>query len=264
MIKIGCCGFPVSQKRYYRIFSVVEVQATFYDFVSSENLKKWRKDAPPDFEFILKAFQFITHPPTSPTYKRAKSLTASFSRKDMKLENLGNFKPTEEVFKCYRILTQYAEILGSRIIIFQSPPGFKPVKENERNMEEFFKRIDRRDFIFGWEARGEWKPEEIKRICQRFGLIDVVDPFVRDTTTTVTCATKTDGEGNSRDIFYYRIHGGKGYREKIGEEKLKYLMEKIQGLTARGVKDGYVMFNNISMFEDALRFKERLGSNSVA
>lgn len=239
MIKMGCCGFPVSQKRYYKVFPVVEVQATFYDFVNPENLKKWRGEAPPDFEFTIKAFQFITHPPTSPTYKRAKSMTASFSRKDMKLENLGNFKPTEEVFECYKILTQYAEILGSRIIIFQSPPGFKPAKENEKNMEEFFKKIHRKDFIFGWEARGEWKPEEIKRICQRCGLIDVVDPFVRDTTT--------DG------LFYYRIHGGKGYREKISEEKLKELIKKVKG------KEGYVMFNNISMFEDALRLKELLG-----
>jgi len=238
MIKVGCCGFPVSQKRYYRIFSVVEVQATFYDFVNPETLKKWRIEAPPEFEFILKAFQFITHPSTSPTYKRARSLTRSTARKDMKLENLGNFRPTEEILECYRILLEYAEILGSKVIIFQSPPGFKPTRENEKNMEEFFKKIDRGNLIFGWEARGEWTPDEIKRICKRCELIDVVDPFVRDTTT--------DG------LFYYRIHGGKGYREKIGEKKMRYLMEKVQG------RDGYVMFNNISMFEDAQRFKEKV------
>jgi len=232
MIKIGCCGFPVGQKRYYRTFSVVEVQTTFYDFVKPETLKKWRIEAPPDFEFILKAFQFITHPPSSPTYKRAKSL------RDMNLENLGGFKPTKEVFGCYRIITEYADILKARVIIFQSPPGFKPGKENIMNMERFFRKIDRGNLVFGWEARGEWNPEEVKKVCDRLGLIDVVDPFVRDTTT--------------KGLFYYRIHGGKGYREKISDERLKELKEKLKD------REGYVMFNNISMFDDARRFIELL------
>ena len=29
-VKVGCCGFPVSMKRYFQEFRVVEVQKTFY------------------------------------------------------------------------------------------------------------------------------------------------------------------------------------------------------------------------------------------
>ena len=31
MIKLGMCGFTIGAKAYYRKFSVVEVQQTFYD-----------------------------------------------------------------------------------------------------------------------------------------------------------------------------------------------------------------------------------------
>lgn len=89
MIKVGCCGFPVTRERYYKTFSVVEVQSTFYDFVKVETLKKWRAEAPKDFEFVIKAFQFITHSATSPTYKRAKNLTG------LNLAKLGSFQDEE-------------------------------------------------------------------------------------------------------------------------------------------------------------------------
>ncbi len=230
MIKIGCCGFPVARERYYRKFAVVEVQSTFYNFVNPETLKKWRYEAPKDFEFIIKAIQFITHPATSPTYKKAKIPD------NMRLENLGNFQPKKEIFDCYRKLCDYAEILKTKIIIFQSPPGFKPEKENIKNMEKFFGKIERRDFILGWEPRGKWQPEEIKKICQRLDLIDVVDPFLR---------ASTFGK-----IIYFRLHGGQGYRHKFTDGELRTLAEKIKA------KSGYVMFNNITMFEDSQRFKQ--------
>jgi len=228
MIKVGCCGFPVAHSRYYKVLEVIEVQSTFYDFVNPENLRKWREKAPGNFEFVLKAFQFITHPATSPTYKRARHL------ENLKLENLGNFQPTREVLKCYEILKDYATILKTKIVIFQSPPGFKPEKENIKNMKNFFNKIDRKDFIFGWESRGRWQPEEIEKICKELGLIHVVDPFLR---------APTYGK-----IFYYRLHGGRGYKHQFMDEELEKLAEMVKN------KTGYVMFNNITMFDDAQRF----------
>lgn len=232
MIKVGCCGFPVAREKYYKKLSVIEIQSTFYDFVNQETLKKWRIEAPADFEFVLKAFQFITHTKTSPTYKRAKHL------ENLNLENLGNFQPTKEVFECFKVLTEYAKILKAKVIIFQSPASFTPEKENIKNMERFFSKIDRKNFILGWEPRGKWSEKEIKEVCERFELVDVVDPFLREST--------------SGKIFYYRLHGGKGYRHKFSDEELKIVAENVKR------KNGYVMFNNISMFEDAQRFLIRL------
>lgn len=230
--KVGCCGFSIARDRYYKLFSVVEVQSTFYDYVEEKTLQRWRREAPRDFEFVIKAFQFITHRANSPTYKRAHHI------KNLKLDNLGNFQPTKDVFDCFRILKEYAKILHSKIIIFQSPASFKPEKENIKNMEKFFNKIDRDDLILGWESRGKWQPEGVKRLCEKLGLIDVVDPFLRESTYG--------------KIFYYRLHGGKDYRHQFTDEELEGLAEKIKG------KSGYIMFNNITMVEDAQRLKNLL------
>jgi uncharacterized protein YecE (DUF72 family) len=66
-LKVGCCGFPRGRKEYFRQFRLVEVQQTFYKMPDLETAIKWRQEAPTDFEFTLKAWQLITHPPTSPT-----------------------------------------------------------------------------------------------------------------------------------------------------------------------------------------------------
>jgi len=231
-IKVGCCGFPVDRERYFKKFSVIEIQSTFYDFVKLETLKKWREEAPESFEFIIKVPQFITHQSTSPTYKKARNLG------NLNLEHLGNFQPSKEVFDCYKKVCEYAEILNTKVLIFQSPPSFKPEKKNIKNMAQFFKKIERRDFILGWEARGVWQPEQIKEVCMKHGLIDVVDTFIRDSV--------------SGGIFYFRLHGGKGYRKIFSDVELKNLYKKARN------KTGYIMFNNITMFEDAQRFKRLL------
>ncbi|HID94254.1 MAG TPA: DUF72 domain-containing protein, partial [bacterium (Candidatus Stahlbacteria)] len=67
-----------------------------------------------------------------------------------------------------------------------------------------------------------------------------VDPFKRK---------ETHGE-----LKYYRLHGKGGYRYKYSDEELKELLE-----FARADKPTYVMFNNVYMFDDALRFKALLG-----
>lgn len=53
---VGCCGFPISKSKYYKHFNIVELQHTFYQPQSKiETIRKWREDAPKEFEFILKA-----------------------------------------------------------------------------------------------------------------------------------------------------------------------------------------------------------------
>jgi len=55
MIEIGCCGCPVSRKRYFEQFPVVEIQQTFYLPPQILLAQKWRREAPKDFEYTIKA-----------------------------------------------------------------------------------------------------------------------------------------------------------------------------------------------------------------
>ncbi|MEM2086065.1 MAG: DUF72 domain-containing protein [Archaeoglobaceae archaeon] len=179
-MKIGCCGFPISMDKYFMKFEVVEVQKTFYKPPNLETVKKWRAKAPEDFEFTVKAWQVITHPPTSPTYRKA----------GLKLEDAGFFKPIEEVFRAWEVVREIAKALKARFILFQTPKSFKEEEASIKNMVEFFNSIER-EFVFGWEARG-WSADTIRRVCESLSLIHVVDPFE---------SAQVYGE-----LKYFRIH----------------------------------------------------------
>jgi uncharacterized protein YecE (DUF72 family) len=71
-VRLGTSGFGIAQGKYSELFSCVEVQHTFYQPPKLSTLKRWRAAAPHDFEFVLKAWQLITHDAKSPTYRRLK------------------------------------------------------------------------------------------------------------------------------------------------------------------------------------------------
>jgi len=228
MIKVGCCGFPVSRKIYYQTFTCVEIQQTFYHPPKEETLKGWRKEAPEGFEFTLKAWQLITHDPKSPTYKRLK-----FEIPPETKERYGGFKPTREVLEAWQITRKAAKLLEARLIIFQTPPSFRPEEESVKNLKTFFSTIERENFLFGWEPRG-WPGELVRSLCEELDLIHVVDPFKEDTVGK---------------IVYWRLHGKDGYRYRYSDDELEELLRKIKPSSVY-----YVMFNNTNMFEDAQRF----------
>jgi uncharacterized protein YecE (DUF72 family) len=66
-IKVGCCGFVVAQKKYFSLFDLIEIQQSFYQMPKIETAQKWHSAAPAGFQFTMKAWQLITHEPSSPT-----------------------------------------------------------------------------------------------------------------------------------------------------------------------------------------------------
>jgi len=150
MVKIGCCGFPVNLKRYVEAFSVVELQQTFYDPPEPKTALKWREQVPPYFEFTLKAWQLITHAPSSPTYKKLRRPIP-----EEKQKRYGFFRPTAEVMAAWEKTKEIASLVKARIIIFQSPASFEPSRENKNDMRQFFSRLDRHQILLGWDARGK-------------------------------------------------------------------------------------------------------------
>ncbi|OQX81406.1 MAG: hypothetical protein B6D56_02410 [Candidatus Omnitrophica bacterium 4484_70.1] len=230
MIKIGCCGFPKSREIYFKNLDCVELQNTFYQPPKKfDTIEKLSREAPPNFEFSIKAWQIITHLATSPTYRRLKEEVGAS-------KNYGFFKSTKEVFLAYQKIYQIAERLSAKIILFQSPPNFKETKENVDSMYKFFKKIERGNLIFCWEERGNFRESTIKSICKDLNLIHAVDPF-----------KKSPVYG---DIFYFRLHGKGGYKYKYTDKDFKDLKSLVKE------KPSYVLFNNVYMWEDALNFKK--------
>lgn len=240
MTKIGCCGFPGGIEQYFKTFSLTEVQRTFYKPPKEETLKKWREKAPKDFEFTVKAWQLITHNPKSPTYKKA-----GIKIPDEKKNLYGSFNPTTEVLEAWETTSTICKILRAKICLFQCPASFTPTEENIKNMKDFFSTIKRGDLLFVWEPRGKkWKPSLVKSLCVELAITHVVDPFASNPTHL------------TQDTAYLRLHGSppgeKMYKYKYSDDDLQRLRNILQSINA---KQCYLLFNNISMKEDALRLK---------
>ncbi len=244
VIKVGSCGYGTVKgglKKYASLFNVTELQSTFYNLPKIETAKKWLQDARsvnPNFEFTLKAWQGITHPPESPTWRRSRIKPDT---------EMGSLKPTEKNFNAWKETINIARTLEAKFIIIQTPPSFEPNETNINNMRNFLSSIDRHNIIIGWEPRGKWreKPLEIIKLCNELNLVHVVDPFRFMPLSTLPQA-------------YFRLHGIGGkeynYKYKYTDSDLAKLVDIIKDQISRNKNEIYVMFNNLEMINDAQRF----------
>ncbi len=243
-VKIGCCGFPVSRKRYVEEFNVVELQNTFYNLPTEKWALKIREEAPHGFEFTLKAWQVITHPSRSPTWRKLKTKPPG------KHENYGWLKPSKENIEAFKSVVKIAEILKANIIVLQTPSSMPFNNESINWVDEFFKEVKNiaKGIHIGWEPRGEWsrQREVLEQILCKHRVIHVVDIFKN----TPLCLPN--------GILYIRLHGLDGeinYRYKYSDEDLNRLADMIDSLS---YSEAYIMFNNVYMFDDAKRLKKIL------
>jgi len=231
-LKVGCCGFAKGMEQYCPQFQLVEVQQTFYKPPQVETALRWRTQAPHDFEFAIKAWQLITHPPSSPTYRKA-GIDTPRGREN----HYGFFRPTEEVLAAWHRTEEVAMALRAEVVLFQCPPRFREDEENVENMRAFFRALGRGRFTFVWEPRGQWSEDGIVSLCRELDLIHCVDP-----------TEKTPLYGQPH---YFRLHGGPGYRHTYSGAELRHLAQI-------GRAGDYFLFNNLAMYADALRFKRLL------
>jgi len=223
MIKVGCCGFPTSMKKYFENFSLVELNSAFYQYPREKTVEGWREKAPENFEFTVKAHQDISH--------KAK------------------LKAEEASLQAFERMKQICNALSAKILLIQTPGSFRP--DRLADAEKFFREVNREDLVLVWETRGPaWETteayEKLGQVLEKLDVVHVTDPF--------RVMPAYTGE-----IAYFRLHG-------LGEQMYYYQhsdmeLQKLKALIMPYEKEGkevYVLFNNLSMFEDGVRFMEYL------
>lgn len=233
-VRVGLCGFSIGMQRYARSFPVVEVQSTFYDPPADAVLASWRERTGPSLEYTMKAWQLVTHPATSPTYRRMKRALEV-------TEAPGFFRNTPAVDEGWRRSLECARLLGATAILFQCPASFTPEPENLRCLRRFFERIERPVARLLWEPRGaRWIAERKLALvlCRDLGLVHVVDPFV------------TPPE--PRHPVYWRLHGMGNARHSYTDAELAALHRLL--VRTECEETAYVLFNNLPRVGDAKRF----------
>jgi len=226
MIQVGCCGFPTSMNKYFESFGLVELNRTFYGYPRISTVKGWREKAPLDFEFTVKAHQDITH--------------------KFRFE-------VEASMPAFEKMKQICQTLKARILLIQTPASFRPDKLSDA--EKFFNKIKRDDLVVVWETRGSaWENPDIRRkLAERLEALNVV--HVTDPLRVLPVYTE--------NVAYFRLHGlGKRlYYYQFTDDELKKLCKLVKPFE-HDRKKVYVLFNNLAMFNDAVRFQHYVKTGS--
>ncbi len=233
VIWVGTCGFGRSRAEVFRVLGAVEIQQSFYRPVDPAVAARWAADAPPGFPFAVKASQFITHGAASPTYRRSgRTIPAA------EAPGYGGFQATAAVEEGWKATLAVADVLRARVLLFQGPASFGPTPDHLAALYAFFES-HATAAIRAWEPRGPWPSHLIAKVCEDLGLVHAVDPFAAEPATT--------------GLAYFRLHGSppgpSAYRYTYTDADLIRLRSM-----AEEYDDAYVLFNNVTMHEDARRF----------
>ena len=236
-LRVGTCGICLRQSEFFRTFRLVELQQTFYRPPRVSTVERWRRDAGESFEFTLKAFQAITHAGSSPTFRRS-------GLSEGERDECGSFRDTDVVRAGWQVTRRLADVLQATFVVFQCPNSFRPTDENVARIRRFFHWAERGRLRFGWEPRGEaWTDGLVEELCRELDLVHIVDPFYR-----------TSVHGRPR---YFRLHGEVignriNYHYRYTDDELAWLEAHCAGT------DTYLLFNNVPVCDEALRFLRRL------
>lgn len=227
----------MSLSNYSQVFPLIELQSTFYKLPMLSTTKRWRGEVPKDFEFSLKAFQGITHPILSPTWRKAGK-----QKPTKNVENYGHLKPTKENFECWDKTMEIYKALDAKAIVIQLPPSFEAKDEMLNDAINFLSSIKKPKILCIELRHKSWFKDltKAKKLFEKVNAIHVTDPLVMKPLTMDS-------------VSYSRLHGlgKKPYSYKYNDEELKRIKDSLKEW---GYKESYVLFNNIYMKDNALKF----------
>lgn len=249
-LKVGTCGYgyynpPEGWKEEYETklqafthdYNLLEVNRTFYKLPQVKTCKKWRDRARKNFTFTLKAWQAITHPISSPTWRNRDKLTKQ------QRNEFGYLRPNDSVKKAWKQTVRRAKVLEAPVILLQTPPSFDCQDKHEENLREFLSSVPRSNLDLAWEMRGDWM-DNIKRvhtICSEMNLIPVEDPL------------QNFSGSSPHDVVYFRLHG---LNEPLHDYDYDYSKDELETLAGHlwelstEHKTIYCLFNNHQKFKN--------------
>lgn len=218
--RIGCSGYynkiwkgsfypeELPMKKWFEYyaekFNSLELNTTFYQFPTSERLKKWYDTSPKDYKFSVKAPRLITH------YKKFKD--------------------------CKRLLNDFytacdkglSDKLGC--LLFQMPPNFK---YSDEHLELIIKSLHKGyNNVIEFRVK-EWWDKKIYKALEEENI----------TFCTISYPNLPEDTIINSDTTYVRYHGRpKLYVSDYSEKEIKDLYDSIN--KKRKIKDAYIYFDN--------------------
>ena len=207
-----------SLEAYSRIYNFVEVNSTFYEIPSTNQIEKWRNIVPEDFQFTVRAHRSITH-----QYK---------------------LQRTKENLKRLEEMKKICEILQAEILLLQTPASLEITKDVIEKFLDLLSSIELNKLRIVLETRGtkvSTYPRELLKNMQEYNIINSVDLL------------KGELPAYKSDILYSRLFG-KGEKNiyQPTDQELKEI--DIRAKTGK-FKKVVLSFHSQRMYRDAGRFK---------
>ncbi len=215
MITVGCAGFAVPATRYFKEYAFVEIQETHRAVPGSGTIRRWRREAPDEFEFAVLGPREIAQE---------------------------GFRPGKVVETALGVLTEVAQELSARTVVFTAAPDFAQTRPNRQALRDFLKLARATFEVVVFDPGLEWDADDADALADETGTIAARDALVHGP--------------SARPVAYYRLPGPAGHKSRYEDPAIERLAEIAH--TARHEAAHYV-FANVDMFADARRFKKAYG-----
>lgn len=217
-------------EHYRRVFSTVEVNATFYRLPKPTMVQRWREEAPADFRYVTKGSRYLTH------IRRLRDSTAGVRTYFDRVAELAP-RLSAVLWQLPPNLERDVDLLETFLgaLPRQLGPGFlrHAVEFRHRSWvtDEVFETLARHDAAHVWISSQAMPPDR-----------------------TVTT-----------DFVYVRFHGlAGGWRHDYSDQELWPWVETLVEVSEQG-RSGFAFFNNDGAAHapaNALRFAELLGAHA--
>jgi uncharacterized protein YecE (DUF72 family) len=189
---------------YARHFDTVEINNTFYHQPKPESVKRWRRLAPQNFVYTVKANRYITH------IKRLKNVSAELER----------------FFENVHLLKNK---LGP--ILYQLPPGFH---QDLGRLESFLKLLPEKHLAVFEFRHQSWYADDTYKLLQKYNAAFCIHDLSGNQSPRIVTG----------DSIYLRFHGTTGrYSGNYTKAALKNWAKWVKS-NLKNVRSVYAYFNN--------------------
>jgi uncharacterized protein YecE (DUF72 family) len=151
MITVGCAGFPVPATRYFKEFMFVEVQETHVSTPGPGTVRRWKREAPGDFQFAM------------------------LGPREIGQEGFRDGKVIETALKT---LEGIGHELDARTAVFVGPADFQASKTNKAILKEFLTAVRKRFDRVVFEPPAGWDHDECDELATEAGALGARDPLL--------------------------------------------------------------------------------------
>jgi uncharacterized protein YecE (DUF72 family) len=214
-ITVGCAGFPVPATRYFKEFLFVEVQETHHALPGMGTIRRWRREAPPGFEFAMLAPREIGQE---------------------------GFREGKVVETALKSLLDVGKELDATTAVFVSPPELAASRANKAAVKDFLVSVRKKFDRVVWEAPVAWDPDDAAALAAEVKVIPARDPLAHGALEAPVAYYRLPGPA-----------GHKSRYEDPAIEKLAAIAQTAKHKDATYVFTNVDMFADAKRFKKAMK-----------